>query len=315
MHFLMRSAVGPVQSCYNIAGGPPGGHVHRHDRDCFSFTPHSINTHRADAPDGWDYERDDRRDVWKWKSLKGRQERVPKMPSEETNEVKKDSLEPDTPEEAALRARWEAELLEEHGEAWMEEKRGLMDSQWRYLKRGFLQTRRFGRKHPIPSPPMGKRVHQSARTDPLVTSGLIDKRITPRPTPPAPKPSTGQWPQPEHVHGTGARYQAGCPGCQQANRDRYTSPKLDKHAPTRGRNLNDLPHHRRHTQQANYLTQHQAKTGGASWCEGAADIGHHPTGHRACHRPDRPQPDNNSTGQLSSSTPTAAQRMPSRFQN
>ena len=138
MHFLMRSAVGPVQSCYNIAGGPPGGHVHRHDRDCFSFTPHSINTHRAHAPDGWDYERDDRPDVWKWKSLKGRQERVPKMPSEETNEVKKDSLEPDTPEEAALRARWEAELLEEHGEAWMEEKRGLMDSQWRYLKRGFL---------------------------------------------------------------------------------------------------------------------------------------------------------------------------------
>ena len=72
-----------------------------------------------------------------------------------------------------------------------------------------------------------------------------------------------------------------------------------------------------HTQQANYLTQHQAKTGGASWCEGAADIGHpsHPATELVIDLIDR-NPDNNlNPANYRALCQPAAQRMPSSFQN
>jgi hypothetical protein len=40
----------------------------------------------------------------------------------------------DTPEEAAIRARWEAEIREEHGQEWLDRHAGLLDAQWEYVK-------------------------------------------------------------------------------------------------------------------------------------------------------------------------------------
>jgi hypothetical protein len=41
---------------------------------------------------------------------------------------------PDTPEEAAIRAQFEANLREKHGQEWMDKSAGLLDAEWPYVR-------------------------------------------------------------------------------------------------------------------------------------------------------------------------------------
>jgi hypothetical protein len=41
---------------------------------------------------------------------------------------------PDTPEEAAVRAFFDAQLRERYGQEWLDANKGLLDAEWEYVK-------------------------------------------------------------------------------------------------------------------------------------------------------------------------------------